>query len=361
MSSRTTFRVAVSLALLILAGAIPGLNGGTGLGLARAQVGTEPGSRPGPRNPRSAVSRPDTANVSPRGQSEDEKAIRAVDEAFVRDYNKGDSKALAALFTEDAEVVEADGTRYQGRGLVEQGFADTFAASNGARIAFEIEAIRFLSPDAAKEEGRSVVTPSEGVPVSRFYSVLYVERDGRWLIASVREEPDPLVRPHDRLKDLEWMIGEWVDEGPDSVVRVDCRWSEDGSFLIRSFTVKRRGRPVMTVTQRIGWDPLARQVRSWEFDSEGGFGEGKWHRDGKRWVVKQTGVRPEGTTASATNITSRERPDLVRWVSTERVVGDASIPDDEAYVLVRVPPPPRMNPKGQATSSPSPNTTRSPR
>ena len=34
MSFRTTFRVAVSLALLILAGAIPGLDGGTGLGLA---------------------------------------------------------------------------------------------------------------------------------------------------------------------------------------------------------------------------------------------------------------------------------------------------------------------------------------
>ena len=32
----------------------------------------------------------------------------------------------------------------------------------------------------------------------------------------------------------------------------------------------------MTVTQRIGWDPAAKQIRSWEFDSEGGFGEGTW-------------------------------------------------------------------------------------
>ena len=125
------------------------------------------------------------------------------------------------------------------------------------------------------------------------------------------------------------MVGEWVDEASESVVRVHCGWSEDGNFLIRSFTVKRQGKTVMSVTQRIGWDPVARQFRSWEFDSEGGFGEGKWSRDGDRWVVKHTGVRPEGTTASATNIMSRVRPDLVRWVSTDRVIGDESLPDDE--------------------------------
>ena len=291
-----------------------------------------------PPRPSQVGPRPDADDASRRARSADEKAIRAVDEEFVRDYNKGDSKALAALFTEDAEVIEADGDRYQGRELIEQGFADTFAADKGAKIAFEVEAIRFLNPDAAKEEGRSLVTPAKEAPVSRLYTVLYVKRDGRWLISSVREEADPLVRPHDRLKDLEWMVGEWVDEESDSVARFDCRWSEDGNFLIRSFTLKREGKAVMTGTQRIGWDPLARQFRSWEFDSEGGFGEGRWSRDGDRWVVKHTAVRPEGTTASATNVMTRVRPDMVRWVSTDRVIGGESVPDDDAYVLVRVPP-----------------------
>jgi uncharacterized protein (TIGR02246 family) len=313
------------------------------------------------KTPKSAESRPVAVDESRQGQSEDEKAIRAVDDVFVRDYNRGDSKALAALFTEDAEVVEADGPRYRGRDLIEKGLADTFAASKGAKIAFEIEAIRFPNPDVAEEEGRSVVTPEKGAPVSRLYTVLYVKRDGHWLISGVREEPDPLVRPHDRLKDLEWMVGEWVDEAPDSVARFDCRWSEDGNFLIRSFTLKWAGKSVMTGTQRIGWDPLARQFRSWEFDSEGGFGEGRWSRDGDRWVVKHTAVRPEGTTVSATNIMTRVRPDMVRWVSIDRVLGDESVPVDDAYVLVRVPPPPRLGSKDRATSPKSPNTERSPR
>ena len=307
------------------------------------------------------MSKPAAAVPARADESEVEKAIRALDEAFIGEYNSGDSKALAARFTEDAEVFEADGRRYQGRNLVEQAFAETFAASKGAKIALETEAIRLLTPDAAKEEGRSVVTPAQGAQVSRYFTVLYVKRDGRWLISSVREEPDPSVSPHDRLKDLEWMIGEWVDEGPDSVVRVNCRWSEDKNFLLRSFTVNHQGKPVMTVTQRIAWDPVAKQFRSWEFDSEGGFGEGKWSQDGERWVVKQTGVRPEGVNASATNILTKERSDLVRWVSTDRVVGNESVNDDVAYTLVRIPPPPRSQSNSPVTPPTTPNTRRTQR
>ena len=307
---------------------------------------------------RSADFQAPTVDSGRPGQSQEEKAIRAVDEAFVRDYNKGDSGALAAFFTEDAEVVEADGYRYQGKGPIEQTYRDTFALSKGVQIAFEVDAIRFLSPDVAKEEGRLIVTPIKGAPLSRLYTVLFVKREGHWLISSVREETDPLVRPHDRLKDLDWMVGDWIDEGAESVVRLHCQWSEDENFLFRTFTVKRQGKPVMTVTQRIGGDPVSRQVRSWEFDSEGGFGEGRWSRDGERWTVKATGVRPEGATASATNVMFRERPDLVRWTSTDRVIGDVSLPDDDAYVLVRVPPPPRAE---GLSETPSPNTTRSPR
>jgi len=342
MLSRNAIRVVVPLALLIVVGTVPGLNGWMELRQARSQAGPKP----------------EATDATRPAQSADEKAIRAVDDVFISNYNKGDIKALTALFTEDAEVVEASGDRYQGRGMVEQTFADTFAASKGVKIALEIEAIRFLSPDVAKEEGRSLITPAKGAPESRLYTVLFVKREGRWLISSVREEPDPLVRPHDRLKDLEWMVGDWIDEGADSVVRLHCQWSEDENFLFRRFTVKRQGKPVMTVTQRIGWDPVARQVRSWEFDSEGGFGEGKWSRDGERWVVKSTGVQPEGVTASATNVMAQERPDLVRWTSTDRVIGDESVPDDLVYALVRVPPPPKAE---AASTTPSPNTTRSPK
>ncbi|MGP0069454.1 MAG: YybH family protein [Isosphaeraceae bacterium] len=348
MRLRRTFRAVSPLALLIPALAIPGL------------AGDDPATR-SEKAQTPAATRPDAAGATGQGQSDDEKGILAIDDAFVAAYNRGETKALAARFTEDAEVAEADGDRYQGRDAIERRFAETFAANPGVKIAIEIGSIRFLNPDLAKEEGRTLITPAKGAPLSRPYTAIFVKREGRWLFASIREESDPFIRPHDRLKDLEWMIGEWVDEGSDSVVRINCRWSEDQNFLIRSCTVKMQGKPVMSLTQRIGWDPLARQIRSWDFDSEGGFGEGRWSRDGDRWTIKHTGVRPEGTPTSSTNVMVRERPDVLRWVSTDRVLGEQSIPENEAYVMVRVPPAPRLRSKGPSAPASSPNTTRSPR
>ncbi len=310
-----------------------------GLGLALAQE-KGPATAPPGQSGASAVKVP-----------ADEQAIRAADLAFVSEYNKGETKALVARFTEDAEVVEADGTRYRGRPLIEERLAETFAASPGIKLEITAESIQFLSPDVAKEEGRTTVTPAKGPAENRRHTALLVKRDGRWLISSIREEPEPLVSPHERLKELEWMIGEWIDQGPDAHIRVSCQWSDDKNFLVRTFAVKTQGKPALTIHQRIGWDPLARQFRSWEFDSEGGYGQGSWSGEGDRWVIKHTGVRPEGITASATHVVVRERADLVRWASRDRTVGDQSVPTEQDYVMVRVPPAPQA-PTSLRTRSP---------
>ena len=58
----------------------------------------------------------------------------------------------------------------------------------------------------------------------------------------------------------------------------------------------------MKGSQRIGWDPSAKRLRSWVFDSEGGFGEGVWSKSGNQWIAKMTGVTSDGKTASSTNV-----------------------------------------------------------
>jgi uncharacterized protein (TIGR02246 family) len=332
-------RIAAALGLLIVLGAIAGRNGLIDIGAASAAP-TALGQA-SQQQPRTAEAAPAAVIAIPAPERQEEREIRAFDDLYVKNFNGGDAKALAARFTDDAEVIEEDGFRFHGRALIEERLAETFAANAGARMVIEVLGIRLLGPEAAKEEGRTIVTPGKGGPAKHHrYTALLVKREGRWLLSSVREEHDPFVSPHDRLQVLSWMLGDWIDEGPDAVVRVKCRWSEDGNFLIRLFTVRHQGKDVMTVTQRIGWDPAAKQVRSWEFDSEGGFGEGKWGGDGDRWVIKHTAIRPEGTTVSATNTMVRERPDLVRWTSTDRYLGHEPIPDEPAYAFVRVPVPP---------------------
>ena len=39
----------------------------------------------------------------------------------------------------------------------------------------------------------------------------------------------------------------------------------------------------------IGKDAASEGLRSWTFESEGGFGEATWSRDGKKWVLDSAG------------------------------------------------------------------------
>jgi uncharacterized protein (TIGR02246 family) len=287
---------------------------------------------------------------APVDRAADERLIREAGAAFARDYDAGDVKSLAGRFTEDAEVIDEDGRVIQGREAIAAHFASGFEANPGETIEIAIDSIRFLGPDTAKEEGRSKVVPAasgaKGVrgaagPQSGRYTVLYVRESGRWLQASVREHFDKEVTPHERLEPLAWLVGDWVDEGSASVVLSSTRWSEDGNFLLREFTIQIRGKPALKGTQRIGWDPLTRQIKSWVFDSEGGHGEAYWAHDHNRWVVRASGVHPDGRTASATYVYSVISNDLVRWKSIDRTSGDQIEPEVSEFVMVRKPPRPR--------------------
>ncbi len=216
-----------------------------------------------------------------------------------------------------------------------------FKARPAASIAISPATLRFLGPDVAVEEGQTQVIAGGGEPPStRHYTVLFVKQGNRWLYSRVREEGEKGLSHHQRLLELEWLVGDWLDESPDSVVHTTCRWTEDRNFLIRDFTIRVQGKPVMTVNERIGWDPATRQIQSWVFDSEGGHGSGLWSRNGNEWVIKSTGVLPDGRTATATHILTRINSQSARWASVERTVGDQVVPDHAEYMMVRRPPQP---------------------
>ena len=291
----------------------------------------------------------DTSNTVAGGQAaagesektRDEEAIREAGAAFVKAYNAGDAKAVAALFTEDAESTDEEGTLVRGRQAISDSFAETFAANRGGKMEIRPDSLRFLSPDVAKEEGRCIVTlAGGGEPDVDRYTVLYVKKDGKWLQSSVRELSDPDISPHDRLKEMDWMVGEWVDESDSAVIFTSCRWSEDKNFLLRNYSIQVQGRPAMTGTQRIGWDPLAGQFRSWNFDSRGGYSEGLWSREGGRWVVKLSGPLGNGKISTETNIITHVDKDTARWKSVDRTIGGKILPDSPEFVLVRTPPQP---------------------
>jgi uncharacterized protein (TIGR02246 family) len=271
--------------------------------------------------------------------SADESTIRANVAAFVKAYNARDAKAVANLFSPEAQVIDEEGETVQGRDAIEKKVADTFADAPQGRIQLYIDSIRFAGTALAIETGKATVTSSPGdtPDVSKYTAVHIKSKDGKWLLGFVRDEEDTELTNFERLKPLEWLIGDWIDESPDSVVLTTCKWSDNKNFLLSDINIRVQGSNAMHLTQRIGWDPLTKQIKSWLFDSDGGYGESFWTRDGDRWLVKATAVRRDGTTASMTNIYTPTGKDSYTWQTTDRVVAGAVLPPIEIKV-VRKPP-----------------------
>jgi uncharacterized protein (TIGR02246 family) len=270
--------------------------------------------------------------------SADEEAIRANIAQFVKAYNAGDAKGVAALFTPDGEAWDKEGNEAEGREAIAKTFGEVFAAMPKRQLEVFVESIRFIGGDLALEVGTTKETPAPNEPPEYDrYTVLHVKRDGKWQMALARDEEGPASTAHEQLQPLAWLVGEWIDDGGSSVVASSCRWSTDGNFLFQDFKLQLNGKEAMNVSQRIGWDPLAKCIRSWVFDSEGGYGESVWTREGSAWIIKATGVRPDGTTASATNLLRPAGTHGYVWRSTDRVVGAERQPPQEVMV-VRKPP-----------------------
>ena len=142
------------------------------------------------------------------------------------------------------------------------------------------------------------------------------------------EDAPSLAYP--QLKSLEWLIGDWVDEGGKGAVQIKCRWAPNKSFLLMDYAVKGEGAEPMLVTQRIGWDPYNSRVRSWVFDSTGGFGEGYWQRDGNKWVVGFSTILADGGVGGSTNIYQFKDENTVLYRSVDRDVDGQPLADVEA-------------------------------
>ena len=72
--------------------------------------------------------------------------------------------------------------------------------------------------------------------------------------------------------------------------------------------------------QIIGWDPIEECIRSWTFDGEGGFSEGRFTRDGHRWLLRETGVTPDGSRTAADDTFTKLSADRFTWESNNRTL-----------------------------------------
>jgi uncharacterized protein (TIGR02246 family) len=261
-----------------------------------------------------------------KGESPDLAAVRKTADEFVKAFNKGDAKAVAALWTKDGEYVGPDGETIRGREAIEKDYVDFFKNNPKASTEVQVDSLRQLGKHTILEEGTlKLHLPGDKEPGVSRYSVLHVRDDDGWKMATVREwvpDPSELVT----LKDVEWLIGDWAALSKEVEVRVSYSWDEDKVFLRGRYTVKRDGKVASSGTQVIGKDPNG-GLRAWQFDSSGSYGESSWSRDEGRWVVEASATLPDGSEATATNILIPLGKDAFTWQSVNRSVAGNPVPD----------------------------------
>ena len=259
----------------------------------------------------------DSADTSP-----EKAAVLANDRAYEAAYAKADVKAMADFFTEDAQYTSEDGRTLNGRAEIEGSIRAAFQARKGAKLAITLDSVRVLSPEVVLEKGSTAVTAKDGETDRAVYTAIYVKKDGKWKIGQLIETPLADASPHYQLSPLAWLVGDWeqADKSDDLTVRSQYVWARGGNFITRNVTVKRSGETTLEGWEIIGWDPIDNCIRSWTFDDEGGFAEGRWTREGERWLLREKGVAPDGSRTAADNTLNKISDDRFTWESNNRTL-----------------------------------------
>ncbi len=273
-----------------------------------------------------------------KDQRKEVEAIHKNAVGFMEAFNRGDARAVAEFWWEDGDYMDQEGRHLKGRTSIEKAMRGFFAENKGVTMRIDNRKTRFVTPELAIEDGTTDTIPADGgIPHRSRYTIIHVKKNGLWRMASVREAGFVPPTHSESLRELEWLIGAWADEEQKGeVAHAVFSWTKNGNFILSSMGASVKGVPVGEVTQMIGWDPAAKQIRSWSFESSGGFGEGTWAHDGDKWIIKTRSTLRDGKRALATNVVTRLDANTLNWQSVNRTVDGKALPDTKAVRMKRL-------------------------
>jgi hypothetical protein len=152
----------------------------------------------------------------------------------------------------------------------------------------------------------------------------------------VTDKSKEVVPSHyEQLKVLEWMVGQWASNTDNAEVELDCDWTKNQNFLTRAFKISIDGNATHSGMQFIGWDPAAKTIRSWTFDSNGTFAEATWEQKGGRWFIRNRGTLPDGRPATMINVMKPVDANSFTWQTIERMADGELLPNIDEIEIVR--------------------------
>lgn len=289
-----------------------------------------------------------SATVDKPQWTAEQKQIVDLSQAFDVAYSNGDVETIMNMLTDDVRIADEFGDVYEGKQAVKDLYSTAFTNQPGTKLTTSVESVRFVTSNVVVEEGVSYVSPSDGDVTTVTYQAVYVKTDAGWKLSQIRDFAAPTPKDSgvhsEYLTILDWLAGEWVVETPSGVVHMSAQWIDEGNALQLLFTRPTESGPKIEARVRIGYDPRARQIHSWTFDTAGGHGDSSWAKvqDQNTWLLKNEAVMPDGKIVSASQlITVDPSGDKFTWTTFDRSIDGVVSTSREDTVVTRQAPKPK--------------------
>lgn len=265
------------------------------------------------------------------------KEVQQTTEAYSQAFNRHDADELASLWDNQAFYINISTEELvEGRENLAAFFRKLMEQKKAQTMNLMLSNVSSSGKDEALAEGIVVLTFNDQHIWKGSFAAQYIRKEGHWYIKSFSVGDINTPPSHfENLKPLDWLAGSWEDVHDPIEIEFENVWDQNKNFLSLNYIYSILGQKGMRGMEILGWDPNAKKVHSWIFDSYGGYGESVWNQNGNVWTAASNFTLSQGGQGSSTQIYTQIDKDSFTLLIKNRKMDGKALPDSGPFKLIR--------------------------
>lgn len=268
---------------------------------------------------------------------EDKDKLKKLTDDYVEAFNLHDVDKLISFWSSDGALVNLNTHEIiQSRNNLIKYYKDLFEKEKALNLKITINNLSSLESGIANERGLAQISYSDKTVDNDAFKAEFIKADGTWQLKTLSKFTiQPSNSNFEKLKDLAWLIGNWVDQDEDVMINLTYKWDNNKSYIFQNYDMKVLDQKYLTGHQVIGWDPIKKSIRSWIYDFDGGFGESFWTQEGEKWYANTVYTFYNGRKGSALHIYTKVDDNTYTFASVSRDIDGIIQPNIGPFTVVR--------------------------
>lgn len=267
----------------------------------------------------------------------DVSSLKASSNVYIDAFANGDVEKLLSMWEDNAVYTDQFGNVYRNKSELKGQYEQFFQQYGGQALQIDLQSIAFPTDNTAIETGTSRLVNSADPAASAKYVATHVKKNGNWLLESVSETPLKAASNGEYLKPLQWLLGTWKANNPDSgtSLEVNLSWANP-NVISRQSTITKKDGGKISQTEFIFWNPETECISSWQFDANGGTSRSWWEKSGDTWIIHASSIQADGLPSRADYILHADGADSFSWQSKNRALAGVALPDTALIKVTKV-------------------------